>query len=131
MTRHRPGARRLPVFGRRRAGFTLAEVLAAILFVSIGLFGYVSLQGRILHSNRKLQARQQPREAVQTVMDGWIYSLSANPASVSADPSIAIYGNESSLATLTRVRVNVRWDDENGTQNFAVETVVGKGDADW
>lgn len=116
---------------RRRSGFTLAEVLVAIVFVSIGLFGYVSLQARLLHSNRKLQARQQPREQAQSTMEAWISQLSSNPQMTSSDANVGIYANEAGLNTLTRVRVQVTWDDENGKQRFLVESVVGKADSGW
>ncbi len=43
-------------------GFTLAEVLLAVLFVSIAFFGFTSLQQRIIYSTWKTELRNEPRE---------------------------------------------------------------------
>lgn len=43
---------------RRRAGFTLAECMIALLFISIALFAYVSLHIRLIHSGLKLELRE-------------------------------------------------------------------------
>ena len=42
----------------------MAEAMIAILFISIALFGYISLHMRIIHSGSKLETRQDKREAV-------------------------------------------------------------------
>lgn len=42
----------------------MAEAMIAILFISIALFGYISLHMRVIHSGTKLEARQDKREAV-------------------------------------------------------------------
>jgi hypothetical protein len=47
-------------------GFSLAEAMLAMLFISIGLFAYVSLHTRIIHSNFKLEARQLVKEKIAT-----------------------------------------------------------------
>ncbi len=43
---------------RKRRGFTLAECMIALLFLSIALFGYVSLHIRLIHSGLKLEQRE-------------------------------------------------------------------------
>lgn len=46
---------------RRRkilAGYSLIEVMIAILFICIGFFGYVALHSRILHSGQRLEERE-------------------------------------------------------------------------
>lgn len=48
----------------RRRGFTLAEVMVAMLFVSIAMFGYISLHMRIIHSSITLQKRHSIRRKV-------------------------------------------------------------------
>ena len=45
-------------------GFTLAEVMVAMLFVSIAMFGYISLHMRIIHSSLTLQKRHSIRRKV-------------------------------------------------------------------
>lgn len=45
------------------AGFTLIEIMIAVLFLSIGFFGYVALHSRILHSGQKLEEREVIRAA--------------------------------------------------------------------
>lgn len=47
---------------RRAAGFSLGEVLLAILFLSISFFGYVALHQRLIYSGWRLEQRQSPRE---------------------------------------------------------------------
>jgi hypothetical protein len=48
-----------------RRAFTLAEVMIAMLFVSIAMFGYIALHMRIIHSSTTLQQRN----AVRRKMD--------------------------------------------------------------
>lgn len=47
---------------RRPRGFSLGEVLLAILFLSIAFFGYVALHQRLIYSSWRLEQRQSPRE---------------------------------------------------------------------
>ena len=49
---------------RKVAGFTLAEAMMAMLFISIAFFAYISLHMRIIHSNSKLEGRQAIKERV-------------------------------------------------------------------
>lgn len=54
---------------RRARGFSLGEVLLAILFLSIAFFGYVGLHQRLIYSSWRLEQRQTPREqARETLM---------------------------------------------------------------
>lgn len=48
-------------------GFSLLELMLAILFISIALFGYVALHTRILHSGTRLQEREIARRTVANV----------------------------------------------------------------
>lgn len=43
---------------RQRVAFTLIELMIAILFLSIGFFGYVALHSRILFSGQKLEKQE-------------------------------------------------------------------------
>jgi prepilin-type N-terminal cleavage/methylation domain-containing protein len=46
---------------RTPRAFTLIEIMIAILFISIGFFGYVALHSRLLHSGQKLEEREKIR----------------------------------------------------------------------
>lgn len=52
---------------RPNRGYTLIEIMVAILFVSIGFFGYVALHARILHSGQRLEER----ESIRAATDFW------------------------------------------------------------
>lgn len=39
-------------------GYSLVEILIAILFISIGFFGYVALHARLLHSGQRLEEKE-------------------------------------------------------------------------
>lgn len=43
---------------KRRPAFSLIEVMIAVLFITIGFFGYVALHSRILHSGQRLEERE-------------------------------------------------------------------------
>lgn len=47
---------------RRRPGFTLMEVMVAILFISIAFFGYAALHERIIMSAWNIEVRSTARE---------------------------------------------------------------------
>lgn len=53
---------------RRARGFSLGEVLLAILFLSIAFFGYVALHERLIYSSWRIERRQNPREDVRERM---------------------------------------------------------------
>jgi len=52
----------------RPAGFSLAEVLLATLFLSIAFFGYLALHQRLIYSNWKVETRQAPREEARSAL---------------------------------------------------------------
>ena len=43
---------------KRKHAFSLIEVMIAVLFITIGFFGYVALHSRILHSGQRLEERE-------------------------------------------------------------------------
>lgn len=51
-----------------RPGFTLGEVLLAILFISIAFFAFASLQQRLIYSSWKTELRNAPRESCHSAM---------------------------------------------------------------
>lgn len=50
------------LLSRSQRGFSLGEVLLAILFISIAFFGYSALHQRIIFSGWKTELRNLPRE---------------------------------------------------------------------
>lgn len=53
-------------FHRRQltySGFTLIELMIAMVFILIAFFGYVALHSRILHSGQRLEEREKIRSA--------------------------------------------------------------------
>ncbi len=46
-----------------RSGFTLIELMIAMVFILIAFFGYVALHSRILHSGQRLEERETIRAA--------------------------------------------------------------------
>jgi len=43
---------------RESSAYSLVEIMIAIVFISIGFFGYVALHSRILHSGQRLEERE-------------------------------------------------------------------------
>ncbi len=50
-----------------RSGYSLIEVMIALVFVSIGFFGYVALHARLLDSGQRLEERERIRSATDLV----------------------------------------------------------------
>ena len=48
---------------RRASGFSLVELMVAMVFVCIAFFGYVALHSRLLHSGQRLEGRETGRSA--------------------------------------------------------------------
>ena len=43
---------------KRTSGYSIVEILIAIVFITIGFFGYVALHARLLHSGQKLEEKE-------------------------------------------------------------------------
>ncbi|MEW6278207.1 MAG: prepilin-type N-terminal cleavage/methylation domain-containing protein, partial [Candidatus Eremiobacterota bacterium] len=69
---------------RRPRGFTLAECMVAIMFISIALFGYVSLHIRLIHSGHKLQVKMVHQEAARFRLVEALSKLRPVPVPVTA-----------------------------------------------
>ena len=67
--------------GKRQYGFTLLEVLIALLILSIGLLGLAALQTTGLRSNQMASMRTLATEAAYDITD----RMRANPAGVAAN----------------------------------------------
>jgi prepilin-type N-terminal cleavage/methylation domain-containing protein len=146
--------------GVRRRGFTLAEVMVAMLFVSIALFGYVALQLRILHSASTLQVRHSVRRKVDLHMgvvvgkakadklpkeDG-VFPLFVDPPTrefitpylvASQDLPGNNYDGNITLETqvdcpkVRRLSLQIDWSNQHGAQSYVVDTFHGAKDAGW
>jgi len=72
---------RLPIRKKYTYGFTLLEVLIALLVLSIGLLGLAALQTRGLRSNQMASMRTLATEAAYDITD----RMRANPTGVAAN----------------------------------------------
>ncbi len=94
---------------RQPAGFSLAEVLLATLFLSIAFFGYLALHQRLIYSNWKVETRQGPREAARSaLMDGVAAVRAGHTRDREPVPGVA--------AGLWRVRGFQTWTEQTGNQ---------------
>lgn len=53
---------------RHLYGFSLPEVLLAVLFISIAFFAFAALQQRLIFSSWKVEARNEPRESSRSAL---------------------------------------------------------------
>lgn len=143
-----------------RRGFTLAEVMVAMLFVSIALFGYIALHMRILHSASTLQLRHSIRRKVDLHMgvlvgqakvdklpkeDG-LHPLFVKPSNgelitpyllASGDQPGNNYTGNITMETqhdAPKVRhliLQLDWTNQHGAQSYVVDTFHGAKDAGW
>lgn len=112
-----------------RRGFTLAEVMVALLFISIALFAYVSLHIRIIHSSARVEERQTHREAAQASLSTALPTLATSPES--QPENVTVERGVLGVGQLSRVRVEVVWKDREGVQRIEATTLVGPEDASW
>jgi type IV pilus assembly protein PilV len=61
--------RRFPFWATSKAGFSLIEVLVAVLVLSIGLLGLAGLQGRALRDNQSSFLRSQAVQGGEDILD--------------------------------------------------------------
>ena len=74
---------------KHQHGFTLLEVLIALLILSIGLLGLAALQTTGLRSNQMASMRTLATEAAYDITD----RMRANPAGVAADEYVIAIGD--------------------------------------
>jgi len=75
--------------GKRQHGFTLLEVLIALLILSIGLLGLAALQTTGLRSNQMASMRTLATEAAYDITD----RMRANPVGVAAGEYVIALGD--------------------------------------
>ncbi|MBN9418176.1 MAG: prepilin-type N-terminal cleavage/methylation domain-containing protein [Candidatus Eremiobacteraeota bacterium] len=141
-------------------GFTLAEVMVAMLFVSIALFGYVALHLRILHSASTLQLRHSIRRKVDLHMgvligqakqdklpknDGVLPLFLDQGTQEMITPYILPSGDqpgnqyEGRITLETQVdcpkvrhlSLQIDWNNQHGAQSYVVDTFHATKDAGW
>lgn len=133
----------------RNKGFTLAEVMVAILFLSIAMFGYFALHLRIIHSATTLDQRQGMRRHVERA--AWTTRYGPLPPVTgvaplipptqavlvySPDPNDDYTGNVTTTAQtsppgLYRVEYDVFWTNKHGPQSYVLDTLVREKDPGW
>lgn len=142
-----------------RRGFTLAEVMVAMLFLSIAMFGYISLHMRIIHSSTTLHQRHSIRRKVDlhsgllvdkarggSLPPDGTYPLLIDQVTTefltpylvnSGDHPENNYGGNVSIATqvdaptVKHLTVQITWQNRHGAQNYVVDTYVGAKDKGW
>ena len=142
-----------------RRGFTLAEVMVAMLFLSIAMFGYISLHMRIIHSSTTLHLRHAIRRKVD-LQSGLIVDRGRNgslpadgtyPAFVdqattdfltpylvyAGDTPESNYGGQLTIQTqvdaptVKHHTVQITWSNRHGPQEYVVDTYTGAKDKGW
>lgn len=144
--------------GRRRA-FTLAEVMVAMLFVSIAMFGYIGLHMRILHSSTTLQHRHNVRRKVDlytsqvigvqrfqasTLQEGtqelgeleypeWLtpYLVLSKDEPGNEHSGNLTVRTEPFPPRLKHLTWNVIWHNRHGEQAYVVDSYIGEKDPGW
>ncbi|MBN9415135.1 MAG: prepilin-type N-terminal cleavage/methylation domain-containing protein [Candidatus Eremiobacteraeota bacterium] len=133
----------------RRKGFTLAEVMVAILFLSIAMFGYFALHLRIIHSATTLDQRQGMRRHVERA--NYVTRYGASPPHIGVDPLIPptqaalVYAadpNDDYTGTVSttvqttppalyRVEYDIHWTNKHGSQSYVLDTFIREKDTGW
>ena len=96
---------------RASTAFTLVEILIAILFISIGFFGYIALHSRLLHSGQRLEEKEIVRAAT-----GMIESIEFTRALLGFEQSID--GSQFRRDSLVKNLVFVSTDSERRNQSW-------------
>ena len=115
--------------GKRQCGFTLLEVLIALLILSIGLLGLAALQTTGLRSNQMASMRTLATEAGYDITD----RMRANPAGVAADEYVIAIGDApgdtsatgTALTDLTEWRASVNRLPGGASQITQCDTADG------
>jgi hypothetical protein len=131
-----------------RHAFTLAEVMVALLFLSIGIFAYISLQIFILSHSNKFENSLKAQKAAQIWMNAAVYDLiylgSFDKSTLPGIPAeqlpdgltgmdIIVSDAPDSLApgppgkSLQNVKVLVQWDEKTGPRAYTLTSLVEKG----
>lgn len=95
----------------------MAELLVALLFVSIALFGYIALQIRLIDSNEKLVSKQGALGEAEVQL---AQSVTGSRRAFSQGP-----------IELTHSRAEGVWVDRNGEHRTKVDALTARVRAGW
>lgn len=95
----------------------MAELLVALLFVSIALFGYIALQIRLIDSNEKLVSKQIALQDAEVRLAQSVTGLRRD--------------NTPGMANLAPSVAETSWTDRNGTHLYRVDTLTTRVRAGW
>jgi Tfp pilus assembly protein PilV len=95
----------------------MAELLVALLFVSIALFGYIALQMRLIDSNEKLVSKQTALQEAEVKLAQSVTGFRRDhaPGFPALSPTIA----------------ETSWTDRNGAHHYRVDTLTCSVRAGW
>lgn len=95
----------------------MAELLVALLFVSIALFGYIALQIRLIDSNEKLVSKQGALGEAEIRLAQSVTVLRRSP--------------EKGLPVLHSTVAQSVWTDRNGEHHYKVDSLTARVRAGW
>lgn len=140
-------SRRLPSFSRRQAGFSLLEVLIAILILGFGLLGFALLQTMNVRFVQSANYRTQATNLAYDLLDqmrsnryqaGWYTGASFAANSVSASSCTRVLGADQGVAAnITRWQCQVVQSLGEGASatvlnaNGRVTVGIAWGDQRW
>lgn len=132
---------------RKICGFALPELMVALLFLSIGVFAYISLQIFLIGHSNRFENSLKAQKAAQSWMNAAVYGLVYNqifekemapviPASqlpenlVSMDITVedapAALAPAGAIKTLQRVEVVLVWNEKTGAKTYRITSYVEK-----
>jgi hypothetical protein len=127
-----------------KRGFALSELMVALLFLSIGVFAYISLQIFLLANSNRFENSLKAQKAAQVWMNTAVYSLAYGsdfkksmlpsipgdqlPDSLTKmDITVESYPDPTADSLLQRVVVIVQWKEKTGPKTYSVTSYVEKG----
>ncbi|HPC75638.1 MAG: prepilin-type N-terminal cleavage/methylation domain-containing protein [Thermovirgaceae bacterium] len=132
------GPRERPAYGakRKRAGFTLVEVLISILILSIALFSMVTLVTRVVALQTDLKEKEEASLEAASVLKGIEslplkditegMSLETFRGNLKYTPQLFIDGEETARGGTVgkTVRLKVSWAGMRGDRELEVVTII-------
>ena len=123
--------------------FTLAELMVAIAFISIALFGYISLHLRIIHSSLRLEQHEEIRNILETALLRQLATSRVQDVAEGETPQENVAGADltykmvkrvsrpDSSSHLKRLEADLIWHDGFGDHGFHVESYARKYQWGW
>lgn len=117
---------------RRFLGFTLAEVLLAIFYISIAFFAYAALHQRLIFSGTRTRGRVVPREEARTELINTMRLVYAGGSSASlkqvegVNDGLYIADGKNSTYTAVKVGNQEFYKVENNNPSYRFDSLVTK-----